>query len=321
MRTWAGAVLTAATLFGTVAAFGQTPTNPESAKKYAPCAGQFEGDFSLSQRLYVCNEAIDSKTFQGKDLASFYVHRWAVLNAKDELAAAQQDLEKALAIWPGIADDVAGFAKSDIDEKKYDLATAALDTAEKAQPGNRFVHYYFADLHLRQGALDLAARENAEALAIQPGDEDALRQQSNIRAIQGDTDGAVAVLDALIAKHPGGDVVLYNSRCYLRGVAGRDLDKALADCNAALRIKPNDSAVLDSRGLVYLRMDRFAEAIADYTAAITLADHPSPTSFYGRALAEQYTGNGMSASADFAAAQALSPGIDKKFNTVAMLAE
>lgn len=320
MRTWVGAALTAATLFGAATAFGQTPDNPEAVKKYAPCTGQFEGDFSLSQRLGVCNAAIESKSFQGKDLAEFYLHRWAVLNAKDAAAAAQSDLEKALSIWPAIADDVAGFASSDIAEKKYDLAKAALDTAEKAQPGNKFVHYYSAELHLRQGAFDLAAQENAKALAAQPDDADSLRQQSDIRAIQGDFGGAVAVLDALVAKHPGSDM-FYNSRCYLRGVAGRELDKALADCNAALKIKPNDSAILDSRGLVYLRMNRFTDAIADYTSAITIADHPSPTSFYGRALAEQQTGNVVSASADFAAAEALSPGIDKKFNTPAILAE
>ncbi len=62
------------------------------------------------------------------------------------------------------------------------------------------------------------------------------------------------------------------------------LEEALADCNEALRLAPNDPANLDSRGFTYLKLGRFEQAIADYDAA--LAHNPrDPGSLYGRGLA------------------------------------
>jgi len=318
MRTWVLAICTAATSFGIAAAFGQTPGNNPIPEKYVPCTGDFEGNYSFSERQGICDAAIESNTFQGMDLAQFYLHRWAIRNAKKEKA--QSDLDKALAIRPDIADDVIRFAQSYIDDKEFDLAKAALDAAAKAQPRNWSVHYHAAELALRQGAFDLAVQENAKALDSQPDGEDARHQQATVLAAKGDVDGAIAVIDKLIVSFPDSDVY-YNLRCYFRAVANRDLDKALADCNTALKIKPNNQYDLDSRGLVYLRMGRYAEAIADYTAGIRVADRPSPNSLYGRALAERQSGDSMGAAADLQAAEVLSPGIDKKFNTLAILVE
>ena len=42
-------------------------------------------------------------------------------------------------------------------------------------------------------------------------------------------------------------------RCWARALTGRDLDKALADCDRALRLAPKTPEFLDSRGLVHLR--------------------------------------------------------------------
>ncbi len=39
----------------------------------------------------------------------------------------------------------------------------------------------------------------------------------------------------------------YGNRCYVRAIAGRDLPLALADCNEALRLKPNEADTMNSR--------------------------------------------------------------------------
>jgi len=320
MRTWISGAITGAILLCAAPALGQTARNAELTAKYGPCYALDEGRFTLAQRLGVCNTAIQSKAYQGEDLANLYLNRSEILNAKKETTAAQSDIDAALAAWPDIAETVAKRADYYLAEKKLDLAQADLDRAYKAQPGNWRVLYGRARLHLLRGESELAAKDSEAALKAQPGSALVQEQLSAIRAVGGDVDGAIAILDVLIAGQQDSEIN-YNARCYIRAVADRDLDKALADCDAALKIKPQQPDFLDSRGLVYLRMGRFAESIADYTAAISLADDPEPTSFYGRGLAEQKSGDQMSAAADFQAAQSLSPGIDKKFDTLAMIAD
>jgi hypothetical protein len=45
---------------------------------------------------------------------------------------------------------------------------------------------------------------------------------------------------------------VWNGRCWTRTIVG-ELLAALADCNEALRLKPDVAATLDSRGLIYRR--------------------------------------------------------------------
>lgn len=318
MQTWAIGAVIGLCLLSAAPVLAQTP-NADMQVAYTGCDAPKQR-LSNDQRLGLCNKAIASKAYQGKDLAMLYLDRWIVFNAKNEPSAAEADLNTALITWPDIATEAAAISVAYMQRNKYDLAKTGLDVIAKAQPGNGRVHYALAQWHLHQGEYDLAASDNDKAMSADPNNTDTLQQQAAVHALRGDPDGAVAIIDNLVAQHPD-NASLHNYSCYLRGILGRDLDKALADCNAALKIKPEQSEVLDSRGLVYLRMGRFADSIADYNQAIRLANHPSPTSFYGRGLAEQQSGNSMSASADFGAAEALSPGIGKKFNTVAMLAE
>src|SRR5262249_55535042 len=53
-----------------------------------------------------------------------------------------------------------------------------------------------------------------------------------------------------------------NGRCWARAVWGQQLDQALADCDASLRIasEPN---TLDSRGMVHFKRGEFQAALAD----------------------------------------------------------
>jgi tetratricopeptide (TPR) repeat protein len=319
MQSWTIGAVIGLCLLGAAPALAQTPAADLQAA-FAGCDSPTKHRLTNDQRLGVCNTAIASKAYQGKDLATLYLDRWIVLNAKHEPAAAEADLQTALATWPDIATDAASISVAYMQRKKYDLAKTGLDAAAKAQPGNARVHYALAQWHLHQGEYDLAALDNDKAVSAEPNNTDTLQQQATLHALRGDTGGAIAIIDNLVAQYPANAIFL-NYRCYLRGTLGRDIDKALADCNAALKIAPQNPDILDSRGLVYLRLSRWADAIADYNEAIRRDDHPSPTSFYGRGLAEQQSGNRVSATADFSAALALSPGIDKKFGTVAMLAE
>jgi tetratricopeptide (TPR) repeat protein len=97
-----------------------------------------------------------------------------------------------------------------------------------------------------------------------------------------------------------------NGRCWLRALTGVDLDKALKDCDRAIRNAPKNAAMLDSRGLVHLRLGDLDRAIADYDGA--LAINPKlGWSLYGRGLAKQLKGLTAEGAADIAAAVAVNP--------------
>lgn len=100
------------------------------------------------------------------------------------------------------------------------------------------------------------------------------------------------------------EVPNYNDRCWARAVAMIELDAALADCNEALKLRPDFVPALDSRAFVYLRQQRFRDAVADYDAALK-ASPKDPYSLYGRGIAKLRLGDNAGAQADIAASKEL----------------
>ncbi|MBA7633687.1 hypothetical protein ES703_41258 [subsurface metagenome] len=49
---------------------------------------------------------------------------------------------------------------------------------------------------------------------------------------------------------------------------------AIADCNKAIRLDPNDAVACLNRGVAYKLQGNEAEAIADFEKAVTLSDNP-----------------------------------------------
>ena len=121
-------------------------------------------------------------------------------------------------------------------------------------------------------------------------------------AMSGDLKRAIDDYSEALKRRPGDPVVL-NTRCHVRAIVG-DLQAALADCNESLRLSPSVPAALGSRGLVLLKLGRFDEAIADYDAGLKIYAK-SPISLYGRGVARRKKGDVAGGDADIAAAKAL----------------
>ena len=117
---------------------------------------------------------------------------------------------------------------------------------------------------------------------------------------------AIAQYDQWLAAHPDDSrkADALNGRCWTRALAGQDLDRALADCNAALKLRSGDPTFLDSRGLVQLRRGDNDRAIADYDAVLKLQPRRA-WALYGRGLARQRKGLKAEGDADIAAALAI----------------
>lgn len=130
---------------------------------------------------------------------------------------------------------------------------------------------------------------------------------------------ALTSYDAWLRAHPE-DVHranALNGRCWARAQLNRELDIALADCNAALKLAPDRAAYLDSRALVRLRRGELDAALADYDSALRLEPRMA-WSLYARALAAARKGRAEQAARDRAAALAIEPRVAERARRIGL---
>jgi len=150
---------------------------------------------------------------------------------------------------------------------------------------------------------DLAIADYDQAIRLDPKHALAFNGRGIAYRAKKDYDRAIADYDQAIRLDPN-FASAFNSRCFARAVAGRELSQALADCNESLRLLPDQGHVLDSRGLVQLRLGAFDRAIADYDAALR-KDPKRAHWLYGRGMAKLRSGDKAGGESDIEAAKAI----------------
>ena len=145
----------------------------------------------------------------------------------------------------------------------------------------------------------------------QATDINVVLNQGIAHARNGDYNEAVKDFDRAMMLDPKSADAL-NDRCFARATAGMALDRALADCNESLRLRPRDPSTLGSRALVNLKLQRLDAAIADYDAALEAGTPYKALSLYGRGVAEHLRGNPIRGDKDIAAAKAIDQNIVKE---------
>lgn len=240
--------------------------------------------------------------------ADGFARRGEASTARRDYAAAIADLTKAIALNPKNADYLVARAQAEAKAEQNAAAQADLDLALKLKPGDTDILFARADFHI--GEKDkTAARADLDALdkALARDSDDRLRLADYYEFVAAYADG-VAQADRWMAAHPKSDqrAQAFNARCWLRALGGLDLDKALADCDAALRLAPDSPDIIDSRGLVRLRMGDLDAAIADYSAALR-ANPAMAATLYARGVAEMRKGLKAAGEADQQAALRLDP--------------
>jgi len=240
--------------------------------------------------------------------AAGFARRGGGFAARDELAPAIADLSKAITMAPTVPDYPYQRGLIYLRNKQPFLAMADFDQTLKLKPDD-------VPALIARATLRLVGHETAQAVQdLEAADKASAKQDDvhfQIAELYERADLAPAAIDQFtlwIDSHSE-DARLpsaLNGRCWLRALTGVDLDKALNDCNRAIRNFPKNAAMLDSRGLVRLRLGDLDKAIADYDAS--LAINPKlGWSLYGRGLAKQRKGLTAEGAADIAAALTLNP--------------
>lgn len=189
---------------------------------------------------------------------------------------------------------------------------------EPTVPGKEGVYVNLGTAHQNLHEWEDALTAFSAAIALKPNDPVALLGRANANIALFHLGPAIADLTAILAIDPKNLAALAN-RCTVRGEAAVDLDAALADCDAALAIEPRAAAPLSGeRGMIYLRQNKYDEAIAAYDAAIN-GGVKSAYFYFGRAVAKARKGNKAGSDADVAAALALNQDIKAAFATYGLM--
>ncbi|HEY5070801.1 MAG TPA: aspartyl protease family protein [Caulobacteraceae bacterium] len=242
--------------------------------------------------------------------AAGFARRGAAFAARGNFAQAAADLTRASELAPQEADYFYQRGLALVQDKQPALAMAAFDRALKLAPAD-------VPALLARAQLRLAGRDETGAVSDLDAADRLAEKQSALRLRLAELYSgarafprAIAQYDLWMQDHPrdGRRVMALNARCWARALWGQELRAALADCDSALKMLPNNPNLLDSRGLVRLRLGDLDGAIADYDAALSLRPNAA-WSLYGRGLAELKKGMNAKAKSDIDAAVALQPAL------------
>lgn len=239
------------------------------------------------------------------DDASRLTDRAWFLDRIHDRRGAIDDLTHAIAIDPQLDSYLArarAYQALDDDRKALGDARAAhaLDAGSDEAIG------LLADLEGHSGDRAAALALLQERIDTGGKAKDAfITSKAEIESDGGDAPGAIATLDAAIAHSPA-TPALFNSRCWIKGTRNLMLDTALKDCTRAIELSDSPVGALDSRAMVYFRMNRLDDALTDLDAALTIAPELAPSLFM-RGVVRRRKGDTRGADADLLAARTIDP--------------
>ena len=183
---------------------------------------------------------------------------------------------------------------------------ADLESALALDPGNGDAITGLAVLDFKEGKWREAIARFSALLALEPRDFGLLAYRAMARLNAGERESARRDFENALAVASGADD--FSLICNVFAREGIALDWGLDACNRALSLNPNESPYRANRALVELRLGRLDAALADYDGAIA-ADSRRADGYYGRAIVRQRRGEREAAAADRAEALAIDPGI------------
>ena len=213
-----------------------------------------------------CNNVIQDTT---GNLATAFYFRGEAHALKRDYDRAIADYTQAIALSPNDADFLNGRAAAYEAKKDLDRAMADYNQAIKVNPKAVAVFNSRAAVFQRKGDYARASADYGAVTRLQPNNADA-----------------------------------WGARCWVRAIDGRELRQALSDCDQALKIRPDSADVLDTRGVVNLKLNQNDAALRDFDAALKL-EPKLASSLYGRGIIRMRKGDRNGGTADITAAKSM----------------
>lgn len=183
----------------------------------------------------------------------------------------------------GLFGELRALTRLDRTDEARTIIKAKLETA----PANGVALGALARIGKDEGQYQEILEALDAGLVSSPDDFSLMSLRGEVRALAGDEPGARADF-AVLRRMANGNPSLMNNVCWNQAISGFDLEQALTDCDVA--VASGESGIIDSRAMVLLQMERYAEAKADYELALAAAPSQS-TSIYGRGMARLALGD------------------------------
>ena len=198
------------------------------------------------------------------------VDRASVLRGLGEDAASLADLEQVLARAPGHGRAHLERGLTRLALKELEGAAEDARIALEERPRDASAHFLAGELAATRGAWPAALASFDRALVLAPDHPDVLFSRAQVRARQQDMDGWRRDVDRVLELAPD-----HAQARYLRGrdVLDSDGDPALALTHlerACAGAAPRDARPVFYRGVAKQRLERTAEALADFDRALEL---------------------------------------------------
>lgn len=200
---------------------------------------------------------------------------------------------------------------------QYDHAQTACSSAIALDPKSALGYKYRGMNYLLQHEFGSAEPDFLAAIKLDP--KDAENQAGYAQSLSGQGRFAEAVKQFAVAlKISPHDVRFLGASCWARVGEGKNLGKALAECNLSIKLDPEFAVGYDSRALVYLRQGHYSQSLQDYSRSLALVPDRS-TALFGRGLTEIHLGQASGARRDIRLARLIDPEIDATFIQLGIL--
>ena len=157
------------------------------------------------------------------------------------------------------------------DMKRYDEALRDFEAAQKLEPGLALIEFEMALVHIAQNNAAEAMTHLSRSIDLQPDNSATYMYRAAVERKLGKLKEAVEDYTRSIEKGTEGDNHL---RAYIeRGITKeqmKDFAGAAADYTTALQIDEKSPAALNGRGVVYDKLGKYEEAVADFSKLLTI---------------------------------------------------
>lgn len=243
--------------------------NPASAQLWA-----LRGRVRLLARdLDGARQDLDEALRLEPDFPSVLIIRGELALMQGRPAEAEADARAALALSSRMPEPWGVLAKARLARGEPEKALAEINSGLALAPDNEQLLALRMAVYAQLGRFEDVATDATASLRADPGDPVALLWRARTSLQAGDLEGAERDLDAVVAALPG-QPAAYGLRAFVFMARGNS-EAAVRDAGTMVRLDPQSGLLV--RAQIYAALERDAEALADYDAAI--ASRPMATTY------------------------------------------